>query len=135
MWNISSVFSLFVMDDDTSGADEAALLIEEGEISLSLLSKRSIVIISRAAYDKAELEIDIRQRASGYRRMHLPAEQAYSNFTRRLGSRCRWAIVRPDFYIFALCRSAQELEHAIMVLKTQFHGIHDWSRATTKALL
>lgn len=108
--------------------EEAQVAIEAAKISKTVLSKDSIVFFSPHPIDKpgaglidktkGQMEIFWPAPCSQLDESHLPGYDQRS-FIDRLGRSTTFAIVRPDFYVFACARDLGELVKNLALLKTR----------------
>ena len=108
--------------------EDAQVAIEAAKISKTVLSKDSIVLFSPHPIDKpgagsidktkGQMEIFWPAPCSQLDESHLPGYDQRS-FIDRLGRSTTFAIVRPDFYVFACARDLGELVKNLALLKTR----------------
>lgn len=107
---------------------DAQAAIEAAKISHTILSKDSIVYFSPNPIDKPEA--DSIDKTKGQMEIFWPAPRSQQeegrlpgynprSFIDRLGRSCTFAIIRPDFYVFACARDLSELVKSLTLLKAR----------------
>ncbi|KAK5173724.1 uncharacterized protein LTR77_002405 [Saxophila tyrrhenica] len=110
-----SLLTLIVLD--TGNREEAITALKSSDISPSMLSPEDIIVVKNKKHT-----ISPQTHVTGYSPTSLsdgtiPNGYSPATYWSRLGKGSyAYAIVRPDFYIFALLRNKEELEHAIVGL-------------------
>jgi 2-polyprenyl-6-methoxyphenol hydroxylase-like FAD-dependent oxidoreductase len=105
---------------------EAVKILDRMSLSADILSKEGLIALTDDLDAKA---IEDNAGLTGVKTFSLtssPTEDVFGNlssysprpYLERLGQSTAFAVLRPDFYIFALARDASELERCLMKLRT-----------------
>ncbi|GME35055.1 hypothetical protein Z518_01969 [Neofusicoccum parvum] len=121
-----SILTLVVLSSDASAAkqdkDDVSSAIRHADLPQSILAQDSLLFVcprlSRAASSDEDIEVfypaseeDLKGQVS------VRPLYSESSYFERLGSGTRYAVVRPDFIVFAAARSLGELEGCLRALK------------------